>query len=362
MKIDLIFIGSKFIYNKPLQEYIIRKIEEKVDYLSSITYFKENDNSIFLYLEEKFNTPAKIIIVTTKQNSSTIGKLISTVTEDNQVLKEKMLIPQKSLIYKDNSYIVEYKETILNTLYVDEMQKVPEILIDFKKSSETIHLFEEDSESAKIILNPIAQMYEVKIEMINIIAGWIQIEISSKKYGNISQFISSAKQLLSNKIIDKPNIEKHIIKILSDNQKKLTFAESCTGGLLSYHFIKENGVSNILDGALITYSNELKENWLGIESKVIASNGAVSSEVVCEMSDGAINVSHADYSLSISGVAGEGGGTEEKPVGTIYIGVRSQTENIEKRLFFKGDRNYIQQQSTLEAIKMLLLIDKKMFF
>ena len=362
MKVDLIFIGSRFIYNKPLQEYIIRSIETRVDFLSSVTYFKENDNSTFLFLEEKFETSTKMIVVTTHQNSSTIGKLISTVTEDNQVLKEDMLIPQKSTHYKESSYVVEYKNTLLNVLYIDEMQNMPEILIDFKESSTTIHLFEEDIESAKLMLNPIAQMYEVKIDMYKVVDNWIKIEISSNKYGNISQFITSAKQLLTQKIIDKENIVQYIIDVFSKNGKKITFAESCTGGLLSYFFTKESGVSAIFDGSLITYSNELKESWLGIESEVIEKNGAVSEEVVHEMSDGALNVSFAHYSISISGIAGEGGGSEDKPVGTVYIGVRSNEKHLESRCFFNGDRNYIQQQSALEAIKMLILIEKESFF
>ena len=75
-----------------------------------------------------------------------------------------------------------------------------------------------------------------------------------------------------------------------------------------------------------------------------------------------MNVSHADYSISISGIAGDSGGTDYKPVGTVYVGVRSKAQHREVRLNLKGDRNYIQHQSVLFAIKMLLLIDKELFF
>jgi nicotinamide-nucleotide amidase len=80
------------------------------------------------------------------------------------------------------------------------------------------------------------------------------------------------------------------------------------------------------------------------------------------MSDGALNVSGADYAISISGIAGDSGGTPQKPVGTVYIGVRSKTEHRQEHLSLHGDRNYIQHQSVLFAIKMLLLIDKEIFF
>ncbi len=362
MKLHLLFIGNKFIYNKPLQEYIIRKVEEKTDFINSITYFKENNNSLFLYLEQEMNSGDKYMIVTTKQNFSTVGKLICTVTSDNQVLRENMLIPQKSSVFENGSYLLEYKESIVNVLHIDEMQKIPEILLNFEDTKATIHVFEEDRNSLLLILSPIAQTFEVHIDIVTIVDGWLQVDISSKKYGNISKFINSAKQLLLTKLIPVADIIGHIIEVLSHAGKKITFAESCTGGLLSYYFTSQNGASKILDGSLVTYSNELKENWLGIPAEIIQYNGAVSSEVVTEMSEGAINVSHADYSLSISGIAGDTGGSDEKPVGTVYIGVRSADNHKEVHYLLNGDRNYVQHQSALNAIKMLLLIDKEMFF
>jgi len=362
MKLHLLFVGNKFIYDKPLQEYILRKVEEKTDFISSITYFKENDKSLFLYLEQELNSLSKIAIVTTKQNFTTVGKLICTVTSDNQVLQEGMLIPQKSSIYEEGSYLLEYKEAIANVLHIDEMQKMPELLFNYEKSNASIHLFGEEKEVILAMLSPISQTYEVSIDLIKVVNEWYKVDITSKKYGNISKFISATKQLLPKNVITASNIIHHIIIALSIHNKKVSFAESCTGGLLTYYFTKQNGASNILDGSLVTYSNELKENWLGIDESVIVENGAVSSAVVKEMCDGAVNVSHADYALSISGIAGDSGGTAEKPVGTVYIGVKSQEDHKEAHLLFSGDRNYVQHQSALEAIKMLILIDKNVFF
>lgn len=362
MKLHLLFIGNKFIYNSPLKEYVIRKVEEKCDFISSITYFKESDNSLFLYLEEELNSSHKLIIVTTKQHFSTIGKLISTVTSDNQIVKEKMLIPQKSSIFEDRSYLLEYRDSITNVLHIDEMQKMPEILLDNQDSNAIVHIFEENRESSYALLNPIAQTYDVKIDIIEVVDGWLRVDIGSKKYGNISKFIKSAKNLLPKKLISASNITGYIIETLAKNQKKISFAESCSGGLLSYYFTSLNGASKVLDGSLVTYSNDLKENWLAVEHRVIEEEGAASYGVVKEMSDGVLNVSNAHYALSISGIAGDGGGTKAKPVGTVFIGVRSQTEHKEEHLSLEGDRNYVQHQSVLFAIKMLLLIDKEMFF
>jgi len=362
MKLHLLLIGNKFIYNSPLKEYIIRKVEQKAGSIDSVTFFKEGDNSLFLYLEKELHLSNRHIIVTTKQHFSTIGKLICTVTSDNQILKEDMLIPSNCSIFEKSSYLLEYKDSITNVLHMDETENFPQILLNSEDSNATLHLFEEDRDSAIAMLTPIAQMYDVKLDIVNLIDGWLRVDIRSKKYGNISKFITSAKQLLPKKIVAASNVISYIIDKLYSCNKKIAFSESCTGGLLTYYFTKNDGASKILEGSLITYSNTLKENWLGVNSATLEKYGAVSSEVVSEMSEGAMNVSNADYSISISGIAGEGGGTEYKPVGTVFVGVRSKIDHKEIRLNLNGDRNYIQHQSVLFAIKMLLLMDKEIFF
>jgi nicotinamide-nucleotide amidase len=362
MKLHLLFIGNKFIYNKSLKEYVIRKVEEKCDFINTLTHFKESDNSLLLFLEEEFNSSDKLIIVTTKHNFSTIGKMIATVTSDNQILKDQMLIPSKADKYLQDSYLLEYKNSTVNVISMDEMKKMPEILLSSEKNRATINIFDEDRESANALLGSLAQMHEVSFEVITIIEGWLRVEIESKKYGNISNFVDSVKQLLPKKLISAANIVEHIIEVLYENQKKVSFAESCTGGLLSYYFTSQNGASKILDGSLVTYSNDLKDNWLAVQEDVLEEYGAVSSQVVEQMSEGVIDVSHADYALSISGIAGDTGGTELKPVGTVYIGVRTKTTHEEVHLHLHGDRNYVQHQSALHAIKMLVTIDKEIFF
>ena len=362
MKLHLIFIGNKFIYNRPLKEYILRSIESENEFIDTITFFGSSDNSLFLYIEEQLNSNDKLIIVTNKKNFSTIGKLISTATSDNQVLKEGMLMPQKASLFEERSYLLEYNEAAVNVIQIDENQKMPQILLQTKETLATIHVFEEAKKSLVVMLQPIAQTYEVEFEVTSLVEGWLQVDVLSKRYGDISNFINGAKKLLPNKLITSSNILAHIIERLTELKKKVSFAESCTGGLLSYYFTKHNGASNILDGSLVTYSNALKENWLAVSHETLVANGAVSAEVVDEMSEGAMNVSSADYTLSISGIAGDGGGTEEKPVGTVYISARMHEVHYEERLQFQGDRNYVQEQSALYAIKMLLLIDKKTFF
>jgi nicotinamide-nucleotide amidase len=258
---------------------------------------------------------------------------------------------------------MELEVSILDSSVTEECNKIFEkkdFITSYMSSANNTIAY--DVMSMKTILAPLAQTYEVSFIVTKLVEGWLRLDIESNKYGAISNFIGAAKKLLPHKLIASSNIVSYIIDKLEKRSKKISFAESCTGGLLSYYFTKENGASKILEGSLVTYSNLLKENWLGVSHTLLESQGAVSASCVMEMSEGIIDVSSAHYAIAISGVAGDTGGTPQKPVGTVYIGVRTSLKHAEEHLHFYGDRNYIQHQSTLYAIKMLLLIDKETFF
>jgi nicotinamide-nucleotide amidase len=363
MKTAVVFAGTKFIYNESLQDYVLRSLKKENIIPHSIEFFKDGDHSLFLEFERMFAYANELVIITSKQNFPTIGKVLCTITEDTLVVKDKdTLIPAKATLYSQRSYLIEQDTTHVNVLCIDEMQKMPKILLRKTTSSAVLHLFEEDETSAKVLLETLSQTYDVKLVLITLVEGWIEVHVESKKHGNIAKFISAAKQLLPKKIIAAANIFIYIIKRLAEENKTVTFAESCTGGLLTYYFTKHNGASAILNGSLVTYANEIKASWLAVDTASLENYGAVSTEVVAQMSLGALSVSGADYALSISGIAGDTGGSEEKPVGTVFIGVRSKEAHKEEHLLFQGDRNYVQHQSCLFAVKMLLLHDKEIFF
>ncbi len=362
MRTDVVYVGTKFLYNEGLSEYGLREIKKEFNTINSITYFKDMENSIFLYLEQLFNEATNIFIFVSKQNFATISKIISTITQDNLELKDDVLIPSKVDIFDKQSYLVEYNDTKANVILLDESLKISNIYIKNENKIGRFQLFEENIDNVKVLFEPLSSTFDVRLEFINIVDGWIEVIVSSKKFGDITNFINSVKKLLPKNVIITDNIVTYIIETLSRKNKTITFAESCTGGLFSYYFTKNNGASKILNGSLVTYSNYLKENWLAVDSDILKNFGAVSLEVVQEMSLGALGVSEADYAISVSGIAGDSGGSELKPVGTVCIGIRSKDKHIEEKFLFKGDRNYVQLQSVLSGIRMLLVNFKEEFF
>jgi len=147
-----------------------------------------------------------------------------------------------------------------------------------------------------------------------------------------------------------------IIRYLTKHSQSITFAESCTGGRVAAAFTAISGASSVLNGSVVTYSNDIKHQWLGVSYEVLENYGAVSSECVSMMLDGAIKMAKSDYAIAISGIAGPTGGSDEKPVGTVYIGILTpQTKEI-IHCHFQGDREAIQTKSMQFAIEKLYFL------
>ncbi len=149
------------------------------------------------------------------------------------------------------------------------------------------------------------------------------------------------------------------VKQLADNLNRLSAmvvtAESCTGGSLSAAMTSLAGSSNWFERGLVTYSNNAKQELLGVKSETLEQYGAVSEETAAEMATGAVANSSAQYSVSITGIAGPDGGSEEKPVGTVCLGWHHADGAVTTtRVVFEGEREQIRQQACLLALRGLL--------
>lgn len=131
-------------------------------------------------------------------------------------------------------------------------------------------------------------------------------------------------------------------------------AESCTGGLLAGALTDLSGSSAYFDRGFVTYSNEAKHELLGVPMALIEAHGAVSAEVAAAMAEGALEKSRADLALSITGIAGPVGGSDEKPVGTVYIGLAGKNGVQSVHHLFKGDRAEIRAQTVDAALSHMI--------
>lgn len=136
---------------------------------------------------------------------------------------------------------------------------------------------------------------------------------------------------------------------------RMATAESCTGGWIAQQATTLAGSSEWFECGFVTYSNEAKQSMLGVASQTLEQHGAVSEEVVLEMVRGAVQQSRAEVAVAVSGVAGPDGGTEEKPVGMVWIGWKiGDQKPVASCFYFQGDREAVRWQTVLEAWRGLL--------
>ena len=145
-----------------------------------------------------------------------------------------------------------------------------------------------------------------------------------------------------------------LVKKLSKKKLKISFAESCTGGMLANTITSVSGASKVFNLGLITYSNQAKINILKVNKNIIRKFGAVSYECCKAMVINLSKISKANINISITGIAGPKGGTKKKPVGLVYIGVKKGNKLIiSKNIFNSKNRSSIQKMSVKKTIKIL---------
>lgn len=146
-----------------------------------------------------------------------------------------------------------------------------------------------------------------------------------------------------------------VISAFREKGLKAATAESCTGGMIAASLTDFAGSSHVFDRGFVTYSNEAKSELLGVPAEIIAEHGAVSEPVARAMAEGALAHSNADVAVAVTGIAGPGGGSAEKPVGLVYIGAvrRGHAARVERHIF-GGDRAGVRQATVQRALELLL--------
>ena len=144
-----------------------------------------------------------------------------------------------------------------------------------------------------------------------------------------------------------------LIDTLKEKKLTISTAESCTGGLISRLITDVPGSSEVFIGGVVSYSNEMKMKWLGVNQEKLEKYGAVSEQTVGEMLNGIMRETGSDLAIAVSGVAGPTGGTTEKPAGTVFIGVVFHEQKDVKKYLFQGSREDVRMKSAMKVVEMI---------
>lgn len=189
-------------------------------------------------------------------------------------------------------------------------------------------------------------------------AGKVRLRLSA--YGDnhkkleeeIAELIEKLKKIIGDNIYgyDNDTISKVIGRILTEKQKSISTAESCTGGLVGHKIVESAGASAYYTGGIISYSNDKKEQLLGVKKSTLDKYGAVSEETAVEMAKGCREIMNTDYAIATTGISGPDGGSEEKPTGLVYIAISSKEKTICNKYVFTTTREQHQERVANQAL------------
>ena len=185
--------------------------------------------------------------------------------------------------------------------------------------------------------------------------GRCRVRLSSKNVSSLNEAADRVRGALCSNIYSEGDIsfEEAIVKLLKEKGHVLSLAESCTGGLIASSIVAVSGASDVLECGVVSYANSAKMNILGVKEATLAARGAVSEETAREMLDGLFDISSCSAAISVTGIAGPGGGTVDKPVGLTYIGIAVNDKRIVTRHVFSGGRTKVRQRATYKALELL---------
>ncbi|MEY2429266.1 MAG: nicotinamide-nucleotide amidase [Verrucomicrobiota bacterium] len=187
-----------------------------------------------------------------------------------------------------------------------------------------------------------------------------QVDVRLSAYGaEAEKALSGAEEIVGSHLglhifgHDSEELETVVVRLLTERKQTIALAESCTGGCIANWLTNVPGASAVLLAGLVTYSNDAKQKFLGVRGETLAQHGAVSEAVAREMAEGARKEAKSDYALSVTGIAGPTGGTPDKPVGTVFVGLAGPSRTLVQRYFNPFDRQTFKQVTGQQALDLL---------
>lgn len=301
------------------------------------------------------------------------------VMTDNN--RKQALIPEGAHIFEnrfgtaDGLAVSDGKKTLIlmpgppnemRPMFENEVLPYLSVHSDHVLVSSNVHIFGMGESSVESALAELMKTSENPTIAPYIGEGEVRLRVSARaenaeKAGKlIAPVVEKIRETLGNAVygVDVPSLESVLAEKLKAAHKTVSFAESCTGGLISKRFTDVPGASEVFGFGFVTYANEAKVKLLGVSPETLEKHGAVSPETAREMAVGAKNVSGADFAVAVTGIAGPTGGTPEKPVGLVYMGVAFDGGADVQKLMLGGhkgsDRAYIRTLTANHAFKAVL--------
>ena len=328
------FFNTKLVFHQDIFEQILERFKHRNIRMNQLNRDQAMLPESCLVLPNKVGTASGMWF----EKDDTIFVSVPGVPFEMQYLVENEIIPR---LRNNGKLRAIYHKTVLT-------QGLPESIL-----AERIESWESAlPENIRLAYLPNPMSVRLRLSAIG--------DDSNVLKGEVEREIERLKQIIPEHIFgyDDDTLAAAVGSLLLEKKQTLAVAESCTGGYISHLITSVQGSSGWYNGGIIAYSNEIKQNLLGVSLESILKYGAVSEQVVREMAAGARKVLNTQYAVATSGIAGPAGGTDEKPVGTVWIAIATPQETVAEKFVFGNnrERNIIRSaQTALQLLRRLLI-------
>ena len=312
-------------------------------------------------------------------------RLRGTFTELLDVNKKQALVPENCEVILNRNGTApgmwfNYDDAIYMSMpgvphemmYMMEEAVIPKLKATFKLPHIIHHTILTAGEGESYLAEKIADIEDALPPYIKLAylpkLGQVRLRLSA--YGDneaflkekVDEFAARITERVGKSVVAQEDIalEKAILNFMAERELTLSTAESCTGGYIAHLITQHAGSSKVFFGGAVSYSYELKESILGVKNETLWQYGAVSQETVTEMVEGALLNFKSDYAVAVTGIAGPDGGTDEKPVGTVWIGVACAKKTVTRKFQFGNKRQQNIERTAIAALNMLNIMLKEL--
>lgn len=321
------FLGKELIVHKESLEYIEN-------------YFRKNGKELKGGNKKQAYFPADAIVM-----DNPCGTAPGCILEKDNKIIIVLPGPPKEMKAMFNTHVVPYLEKFTDSVMFSKVLRVFGIGEGYM--AEMVKDLIDDGK------NPTIAPYAKDVDVTLRITAKGQTEEEAK--GMIVPIEKKIRERLNQNVYGEgeTTMEEVVAKLLIEKQLTIATAESCTGGLIAATLVNYPGISEVFMQGCVTYSNEAKMDRLGVKKETLDEFGAVSEETALEMAEGIAKTSKTNVGISTTGIAGPGGGTEEKPVGLVYVGLYINGEKKVMKLNFQGDRQKVRERTLMNALDLL---------
>ncbi|MBM0637191.1 nicotinamide-nucleotide amidohydrolase family protein [Campylobacter sp. VicNov18] len=352
----LYLIGDELTINENFKNYIYRTYEEKFQEINEIRIQSKTDKDLPFLLENLLNQYDFITLFTSPLYYATIAKILATLNNDNLILKDEILVPDKAEFSKD-SFMCNFTNSKINVIKTNPSEKLPHLLGNIQLNFAYFCIFGMDNESALLLLQTLGKSYEVDIKSSKLLDNLVLIKATCIHFGKLDGFLKSARNLFGQKMLLGKDPISFIVSKLLEKKIKISFAETCTGGLCANTLTQISKSDEIFEGSIISYCDRIKHEWLGINENFLENEGEASKRCVYFMLKGIFKTANPDFALAINGII-----NKKDQNSTLYIGAMFKDGTfIQENICLQGDKKFIQKQVVLATFCLLLKLKPEIF-